>query len=146
MLFRKGGQIGALWLIAFRDETSAQAFAKTYKRVLDHTLGPRTPHLVECRDTGVLVIAGLPARIPGLASSIWKSSVISVQPPNEPPAAADEAIPTSVSLPRRPRSLTEDSAGMLNRVKAILRRLAESQSGEISDHDKNDQNDPDLFP
>jgi hypothetical protein len=146
VLFRKGGQIAALWMIAFRDETSAQAFAKTYRRVLDRTLGPRIPHLVECRDTGVLVIAGLPARMPGLASSIWRASVISVQPPNRLPTAVDGPIPTSVSLPRRPRSLAGDSASMLDRVKAILRRLAESQSGEISNHDKNDQNDPDLFP
>jgi hypothetical protein len=144
-LFRKNGQIVAIWLIAFRDETSAQDFTRTYRRVLDRTLGSRTPHLVECRDTGVLVITGAAARMPGLASSIWKSSVISVQPPTASPEALDQPIPTSVRVPPPVRG-TAESAGMLSRVKQILRRLAESQSGAISKQEKNDQDNPDLFP
>lgn len=147
-IFSKKGQIGAVWLIAFRSQASARSFSATYKRVLDRSLGTRTPHLVEYREAAVLVIAGPPARIPGLAASIWKSSVIRPAPAKVMTTSADSApAPATDGTARRLRNFSKDSAEMMNRVKQILQRLAElypkRQSGP---DDQSDQGDPDLFP
>ncbi len=142
-LFRKDGEIGVLWLIAFRDQSSAQGFAATYKRVLDRTLGARTAHLVECRQDAVLVIAGIPARIPGLAASVWKSSVIApastrVQMVSTEPTARDEFTPHAAP--------SQAQESMLDRVKRVLRRMADAQSRPLDTSDKDEQADPGLFP
>jgi len=144
-LFRRNGEIGALWLIAFRDETSARSFAGTYRRVLDRALRSRTPHLVEERGSAVLVIAGPPARISGLAASIWKSSVIAPPQP-KPLTDSVEPVLAAADRPHRPQSLATDSAAMLDRVKQIIRRLAASQSKPLSGPAQDNQSDPDLFP
>jgi hypothetical protein len=144
-LFRRNGQIVAVWLIAFRDEDSAHHFAATYKRVLDRVSGTHTPHLVECQDNAVLVIAGPPARTPGLAASIWKASVITTPQP-KPLIPISETIPDGADIPSRPPNMSTESTGMLARVKQMLRSFADSQSKQLSEPDRNSQGDPNLFP
>jgi hypothetical protein len=147
-LFRRNGEIGAVWLIAFRDQASARNFAATYKRVLDRALGNRAPHLVENRDSAVLVIAGAPARLSGLAASIWKSSVIAPPQPRDLTASVDLDA-AAADAPRRQQSAPAESAGVVDRVKQIIRHLAASQSKplfESGKDGKDNQGDPDLLP
>lgn len=144
-IFRRNGEIGVLWLIAFRDRASAQSFAATYKRVLDRLLGNRTPHLVEYRDNAVLVIGGPPARISGLAPSIWKSSVITTPPPR-PLVDSAEAVNAGAEEPRPPQNSPSSSTRILDQVERIIARFAASQSKPLFESGKDKQGDPDLLP
>jgi hypothetical protein len=77
---QRGDELTLLWLIAFRDQASADEFAEAYSKLLDQLGAHSNPHGVATRATVVLVAIG-----PGvhnfehLAETVWSTS--RVMPP-----------------------------------------------------------------
>jgi hypothetical protein len=82
---RQGEELTLLWLIAFRDRTSAEEFAQAYSKVLEELGARSNPHGVATRGAVVLVAIG-----PGvhdfarLAEAVWSASRVMPSPPEQP--------------------------------------------------------------
>ena len=84
-----------VWMIAFRDQASAQDFASVYASVLDRLSSPANEYRVTTQANAVLVLIG-PHSMPltPLAAAVWKASTITIAPgdnghPAPPKRASD---------------------------------------------------------
>jgi hypothetical protein len=84
VVLSRGDDIAVVWIVAFRDESTASRFEQSYRTLLDR-IRASTPHHVERRGNAVLVITGaIASQSPSLAPAVWKASKIeSVKPPAE---------------------------------------------------------------
>ncbi len=89
----KDGALTLLWMIAFRDQATADDFASVYSSILDHLKSASNGYCVTTQSNGVLVIVG-PASAPlaQLAPAIWKATTLTTTPiTNGPPGLLERA-------------------------------------------------------
>ncbi|MGH7933286.1 MAG: hypothetical protein ACREQN_08950 [Candidatus Binataceae bacterium] len=94
IVLRKGDALTVLWLIAFRDERSAQEFSEVYGDLLDHLRGENNLHQVDCHASAVLIAIGPGAgQFAQLAPAVWKASTITRVMPAAPSLPIRTAVP-----------------------------------------------------
>jgi len=77
----KDRALTVLWMIAFRDQASADDFASVYSSILDHLKSGSTAYRVTIQSNVVLVIIGPEsAPLTELAPAVWKASRITNPP------------------------------------------------------------------
>jgi hypothetical protein len=93
----KGESLAVIWMIAFRDDGSAQSFEAGYSSALDRLHGSRVGHRVERHGRVVLAIVGLDqAEATHIAPAIWAASTVSppgAAPPPDQARGRDDAAP-----------------------------------------------------
>ncbi|MGH8011570.1 MAG: hypothetical protein ACREQ4_03585 [Candidatus Binataceae bacterium] len=97
LVFSRGQKLTILWLIAFRDQRSAEEFSEAYGDVLNNLRGVHEPHRIDCHAAAVLVVIGDGAeQFATLAPAIWQASTITPMAPSKnklPLHAADTSMP-----------------------------------------------------
>jgi hypothetical protein len=85
VVLSRGTDVAVIWIAVFRDDDSARRFEESYRGMLDRVRAS-TPHHLERRGSGVLVIAGSIADQSSiLAPAIWKASKIGAAKPSSAP-------------------------------------------------------------
>ncbi len=77
IMLQRGHDVSVIWMLEFSDAPTASRFAVVYQALLDRLLGDSSPHRIDTRANGVLVVIGLGANFfETLAPAIWNVSRI----------------------------------------------------------------------
>jgi hypothetical protein len=76
LILHRNETVGVVWVIAFDDDAAAKDFVTDSATIFE-----ANPHQVDRRGNSVLVVIGIPAKVPNIPAEFWKCVTIAPLPP-----------------------------------------------------------------